>query len=482
MKNLPQLANQTNYLVAQILARRKLARANLDQFILHCRRGYSMQPFHRAICSVLQGVEEGRYQRVILSVPPQHGKSEIATRHFPAYLIGRNPARKVVVSSYGGSLAESFNRDAQRVMESEEFRQLFPKVCLPGRGEAVRNNSLVEIVNEDGVPTLGSIKAVGRGAGLTGFPMDIGIIDDPLKDRAEAQSSTIRESLWSWYTDVFETRMHNDSRQLIIQTRWHEDDLAGRVLARDGHYHPTDNPRGWMLINFEAIKTEHENPFDTRQVGEALWPERHNLEKLLAVKASNITTFNSLYQGDPKPNPENLVFPNWIKVESVPYCDVRFFGLDFGFSNDPTALTEIQRSGKNLYFNELLYETHLTNPDLSRRFELMGIRKGRDEIIADSSDPRSIEELKRLGWNIRGSTKGPDSINAGINKLDEFVCHYTARSVNLHAEVTHYEWITYNGKKTNEPIDAYNHLMDGIRGAVFTKYHGPGAVRIANRR
>ncbi len=241
--------------------RSELARRNFLDFVLYVRPNYEAQWFHRLICDTLDQFLRGEIKKLMIFMPPQHGKSELSTRLFPAYLLGKNPDVKTVVASYNATLASRFNRDIQRVIDSHEYNEVFPDTYLNESNVVttsesyLRNSEVFEIVGHDGF-----LKSVGRGGALTGTPVDVGIIDDPLKDRAEAMSPTIRESLWAWYEDVFETRLHNDSQQIIIQTRWHEDDLSGKLLARDGE--------DWHVLKLEAIK-ESDFDYDPREIGEA---------------------------------------------------------------------------------------------------------------------------------------------------------------------------------------------------------------------
>ena len=264
-------------------------------------------------------------------MPPQHGKSELTTRNFPAYLLGKNPNRKVVISTYNATKAKSFNRDVQRVIDTPEYHSVFPETTLSNLNVVtntdayLRNSEIFEIVGKRG-----SLKAVGRGGALTGDPVDIGIIDDPIKDRAEAVSPVIREKLWEWYIDVFCTRLHNQSQQLIILTRWHEDDLAGRLLAME--------PDEWEIIKLEAIK-ESQNEYDPRELGEALWPEKHSKERILKIKKNTPVTFDSLYQQDPK-IPEGIgIFWNRSVIEQNRVWDLpRFKRVVIG--EDPAGTEE----------------------------------------------------------------------------------------------------------------------------------------------
>lgn len=406
-----------------------------------------MQWFHQVIADHLDLVYAGKIKKLMIFVPPQHGKSELSTRSFPAYLLGRNPNLKLALISYNATLAEQFSGEIQRRIVGEEFKLLFPETRIgEKKGEAIRMAEFFQTVNCQGY-----VKAVGRGGSLTGTSVDIGIIDDPLKDRQEAQSSVIKEQLWNWYTDVFETRLHNGSAQVLIQTRWYDDDLAGRLLERDDD---------WTIIEFPAIREKAENSYDTRKEGEALWPEKHALEKLLRVKKNEPFTFESLYQQNPKPSVESLIYHDWQPCEFFPKdVDVLFSGLDFGFSNDPTALIRIAKLGNKLYLDEVIYQTGLTNSDLAKRIKLYPDKLG--EIYADSADPKSIEELRREGLPIKKAVKGNDSVNAGISKLREYEVYYTRRSKNIKKEVDNYQWMMVGGKQINKPIDDFNHCFVG---------------------
>ena len=142
----------------------------------------------------------------------------------------------------------------------------------------------------------GSFKTIGVGGSLTGEPVDMLIMDDLYKDAASAWSPVIRQNVADWYDTVASTRLHNDSQQLMVFTRWHMEDLAGRLLEQEGEYDPIDNPQGWTLISFPAIQNKPPSELDPRAEGEPLWPERHSLSKLLEIKERTPTVFESMYQ------------------------------------------------------------------------------------------------------------------------------------------------------------------------------------------
>lgn len=231
-------------------------------------------------------------------MPPQHGKSELVSRRLPAYMLGKNPDTKVVVASYSAYLAGRFNRDCQRIINSPEYMDVFPDTTLNRSiqfnpsNDYLKNTNIFEIVGHTGF-----YKAVGVGGALTGTPADVMIIDDPVKDNVEAMSPVYQQRNWNWYTDVVETRLHNDSQVLITQTRWHAEDLSGKLIAKMAD----EDGEVFEILKLEAIKETDTHPDDPREIGDALWPDKHSKEKTLKVKRKSLRTYTSLYQQDPRP-------------------------------------------------------------------------------------------------------------------------------------------------------------------------------------
>lgn len=329
----------------------KKARRGLSAFIRFTKPDYSQQWFHKEVCKVLDKFERGEIKKLMIFIPAQHGKSEISSRRFPAYALGCNPDRKIALCSYGAEHAQAFNRDVQRIIDDEEYYKVFPNTTLNASNIATSSKSgykrtanIFEVVDYHGF-----LKTVGVGGALTGTTVDIGIIDDPFKDREEAESGRIREKVWNWYTDVFETRLHNDSQQLMLFTRWHEDDLAGRVLERDG---VVEEGGEWVVIKFPAIREEgyHVSDYvnDPRKPGEALWPERHEAKKYFKMKDTSPRTYWSLAQQEPAPLEGNILKRESfqvVKIKDVPKEALRalkHFVADTAYTknsdNDPSAI------------------------------------------------------------------------------------------------------------------------------------------------
>lgn len=165
-----------------------------------------------------------------------------------------------------------------------------------------------------------------------------------------------------------------------------------------------------------------------------------------------------------------LILNNWFLCTDIPTGSrLIAAGLDFGFSNDETGCIEVYMQNGELWVNELIYETGLTNPDIANKLTAAGINKN-TEIIADSAEPKSIEELRRLGWRVTGAKKGADSIKHSIDILKRYRINITRQSVNLRKELARYKWrVDKTGKTLNEPIDSWNHLIDPLRYVALNK-------------
>ena len=315
------------------------ARNGLLPFTCATMPSFCPAEFHKYYYSVLTLFAERIIKKAMVFMPPQHGKSEGSTRRCPAYILGKNPDTKIAIVSYSSPKARKFNREIQRIIDSPEYAEIFPETRLNASnittvsGAWLRNADECEIVGHRG-----GFKTVGVGGPLTGEPVDVLIMDDIYKDAKTAWSAVVRAAIEDWYDTVAETRLHNDSQQLIVFTRWHELDLAGRLLEQQGIFNPLTNPNGWVVITYPEIKEGVPTEYDPRQDGEALWPERHNLEKLEAVRSRNPHVFESLYQQNPKPL-EGLMYENGFKeYEEIPatkkrivknYTDTADTGEDF---------------------------------------------------------------------------------------------------------------------------------------------------------
>lgn len=319
-------------------------------------------------------VEGGMYLAGLDLIPTHN--SEGSSRKLPAFMLGLDPDKKICIGSYAATIARDFNRDVQRIIDTPRYRELFPETYLNGSNVVtmantyLRNSDVIEMVGRKG-----SLRVVGRGGSLTSKTVDVSILDDVYKDYAEGNSPIVRNAAWKWYTTVVRTRLHNDSQELIVFTRWHDDDLIGRieksgetVIDIKSWDDVKDIPAGaWVRINFEGLKTGEPTEIDPREPGAALWDRRHSRVKLEGQRALDPVQFQCLYQGNPG-NAEGKLYRNPFRtyvdksewgtyVRSGNYTDVADEGDDFTFS----ACYDVYKSGNEAWneqkkrFEPILY-------------------------------------------------------------------------------------------------------------------------------
>lgn len=285
------------------------ARKHFGPFVQYTMPDYQSVWFNRELRKVLNEFAYGRIKKLMIFTGPQHGKSQLVSRHLPAFILGIHPTKQIAGVSYSGEFAKRFSRDSKRIIQSKEYRTLFPDTKINSSRrrdqDEVSTANMYEIIKHRGVH-----QTVGVGGLLTGIPVDIGIIDDIIKDSVEANSETTRQNHWDWYETVFDSRLHNNSQQLLTFTRWHEDDLAGRLLAQEADE--------WTIINLPVLYEDNERAWDKdpREVDEALWPEKHSKERMMAKREKNPRTFAALYQQRPAPADGLL-----INVDDFQYYD-----------------------------------------------------------------------------------------------------------------------------------------------------------------
>lgn len=235
-------------------------------------------PAHiRLIGFYLSKVVSGKIKRLIINMPPRHGKSQLVSRIFPLFLLGRNPKLNLILASYAVSLAERFTRWQREKILQKEFSDIFPRVHL----------SDIQKTKREWETTAGG-RFIGTGVGgpITGTGADIAIVDDPYKNFEEANSETVQEAVWDWFLSTFMTRLHTDASAIVIHTRWHSNDLTGKLLERDGD---VKDGGKWYVLKLPAIGRRG-----------ALWSDKFNLEYLNSIRASiGERLFMALYQQEP---------------------------------------------------------------------------------------------------------------------------------------------------------------------------------------
>lgn len=294
---------------------------------------YQMEWFHNEIAKELEkgynDLLNGKDVRLMIFMPPRHGKSDEATQKFPSWVLGKSPAMPIMVSSYSDELATDFGRLTRDIMGSTRYQVMFDTRL---RADAKATGKWI---TEQG----GGYSAVGVGGALTGRGFKIGIVDDPFKNREEADSSVIRDSRYKWYQSTFSTREEGNSMIIFILTRWHDDDLAGRILKDSEEAKKRGEPsEEWKIIEYKAIATE-DSP--KRKEGEALWPNKFPLDKLLAKKAvMGSYEFSALYQQTPIDEENRKFKQQWFQYRSME--DVRALDTYNVMTIDPRGKDDIK--------------------------------------------------------------------------------------------------------------------------------------------
>ena len=274
---------------ARLLLNRRSARTSLIGFTEQTNSRYETAPFHRQVAAKLEAVERGDIDRLMLMLPPRHGKSELASRRFPAFALGRDPARQFISVSATAELASDFGRDVRNVIAGQEYRTLF-ETTLADDSQA-RNKWHTDAG--------GIFYAIGIDGTVLGRGADIMLIDDPFATMADAQSDLQRKRVWDWYMGTAYNRLMPGGAIVVIGHRMHEDDLQGRLLAQQaaGGDH-------WEVLELPAISAD----------GGALWPERYDLAALERIKANTLSRFwSALYQQEPTPDTGDYFRVEWLK-------------------------------------------------------------------------------------------------------------------------------------------------------------------------
>lgn len=284
---------------ARELLRRREARESLLAFTEYTKPDFQAGAHHAEIASALEAVERRECDRLIIEAPPRHTKSELASRRFPAWYLGRHPSSQLIAATYSGDFALDFGRDVRAIVQDERYSNLFPDVQLAQDSKAANRWH----TTDGGVSVY-----VGVGGPITGRGAHVALIDDPFKNREEADSEVRRETVWKWYTSTLRTRLMPGGAIILILTRWHEDDLAGRLLDKQGRI---EDGGQWRVVELQAIANENTDE------EEALWPEWYPLEELKRIRNEiGPRDWSALYQQ--KPQPEEGTF---FKRENFEFYD-----------------------------------------------------------------------------------------------------------------------------------------------------------------
>jgi predicted phage terminase large subunit-like protein len=279
-------------MASKVLRSEDYAFSRLIAFAAYTNPTYQAAQHHRKIATALEAIEAGVIDRLMIFMPPRHGKSQLASRAFPAWYLGRNPTRQIIAASYNSDLAADFGRDVRNMVRSPDFANVFPGVTLRDDSQAANRMNTAQG---------GVYVAAGVGTAVTGRGAHVLLIDDPLKDREEADSERRRQVIDDWYKSTAFTRLMPSGAVVLIQTRWSDDDLAGRLLDREGD---VKDGGQWTVVELPAINA----------AGDALWPQWYDVAALRRIEGTiGPREWSALFQQKPQPDEGTYFQRDWFK-------------------------------------------------------------------------------------------------------------------------------------------------------------------------
>ncbi len=380
--------------------RRSSAGSSLIGFAKLTHHDYRPNWHHELLASKLEAVARGEIKRLVVSMPPRHGKSELATVRFAPWLLTQRPQASIITATYSGEFADDLGRKARAVLEMPDYGALWPRSALSADSRAVSRWQTV---------SGGSYFAVGVGGPLTGRGADLLLIDDPHKSRAEAESKVLRDAVYDWFRSTAFTRLEKGGAVVIIMTRWHQDDLVGRVLAEG---------EPWEVLSLPAIA---EVPDDYRQVGDALWPDKYPAEALGAIRSVvGEREWAALYQQRPAPLEGALFKPDALELIDAEPAGVEWVrAWDLGATangGDPTVGVKLGMwNGRPVIADVVRLQG---SPDeVERVLVATASRDGRDCEVDLPQDPgqagkAQVQYLTRClaGYRVSSSTESGDKV------------------------------------------------------------------------
>lgn len=397
--------------------RRRTAR---ERFTDYCEFVAPDEPpadHHNILCDALDDVVDGNLRRLMVFMPPGSAKSTYSTVRFPAYYLGKKGKKSIICGSYSGDLAESFGKKCRNLIDGDEHKELFPKCKLSDDTKAK---------GEWETSLGGGYKSCGVDGSVTGRRADLGLIDDPVKGRKEADSDTVKNTAWEWFKSDFLTRLKPEAAVVIIQTRWVEDDISGRILPDDWNGESGDfvgfDGQIWKVISIQAQAEKGLNDPLGREPGEYLWTdwftEDYWEETKAAQTAGDMRNWSALYQQRPSPEGGSFFKREWFKFyDKAPQYLNKYITHDDAVTEESEGedpdMTEIGVWGvdsddnlyalgwwsgmetMNLWIDELLDRAEAVKP-----FAIVG----ESGVIRRAAEPYLVKEMRnrktytRLEW------------------------------------------------------------------------------------
>lgn len=471
---------------AEVLHRMR-GREHLIDFTTYTLPKYKADPFHNLVASKLEAVERGEIKRLMIFAPPRHGKSELSTRRFPAYFMAKRPDRNVISASYNGDFATTFGREVRNIVSSEQFSTLHPEISIRSDNRAADEWELKQG---------GKYFAVGVGTGTTGKGAHLFLIDDPVKDRKEVESLGFRNDQWDWYRDVVYTRLEEEAAIVLTLTRWHYDDIAGRLidLMNEGKGLP------WEILNLPAIpivkKIKHEDgsaeeilnddgtvPGDAlgRKPKEPLAPNRFSYAALMdRAEVLGDRSFSALYQQQPMSADGGMFKAIWFPVATeLPAKRVRVRAWDFAASADGdwTVGVLMSKDTNGIFYIENVIRFRGSPLEVEKRVFQTAQNDGRSTTIVIPQDPGQAGKAQASNFIRRLAGYKIKAIRPTGSK-ETRAAAFAAQAEGGNVKMVKGSW---NQSFTDEletfPLGTYDDQVDASADA-FNELLGPRKARV----
>ena len=411
------------------LEQRKYKKKSLDdliEFCQHMQSDYKVGKHHRMLGDMLMDIEAGNKDRICVNIPPRHGKSQLVSIMFPAWFLGRNPGKKVMMVSHTTDLAVDFGRKVRNLIATDAYKSIFPDVAL-----AVDSKSAGRWNTSAG----GEYYACGIGSSIAGRGADLLLIDDPHSEQDVINGNfEVFEKAYEWFTYGARTRLMPGGSVAIIQTRWHMDDLTGRVVVDMSQNDKADQ---YEIVEFPAI-LEVPNKDDSGYTQKPLWPEFFDLDALLRTKASMPTfQWNAQYQQEPTAEEASIVKREWWQSwgdKKPPLCEYIIMSLDAAAeSHNRADFTALTTWGVFLNEETSVYNIILLN-SIKKRMEFPELKAlameeyakwEPDSFIVEkkNSGTALYQEMRRMGLPVQEYTphRGSGDKLARLNSVSDIV-------------------------------------------------------------
>jgi len=385
-------------------AKRELARRHLVDFARLIDPAFETAPHFELIAGKLEQVRRREIKRLMIFAPPRHGKSRITSEIFPAWALGVDPSEQFMVCSHTQNLADTFSRNVRNTIGMEQYASVFGSTRLSDDNATIQKWTLAGC-------TRPSMMAVGVGGSPTGHGAKVLVIDDPISNAEDAESVLAREATYRWYVDTIYPRLEPGAAIILMMQRWHEDDLAGRLLR--------DQDRGdrWEVVNLRAL-AEKDDPLK-RKAGAALWPTRYDVKALGQIRAVSPRGFEAKYQQRPRPAEGAMFKRGWLRIVDTCPVDLRWARYyDLAYSTKQSADNTATIAGA-LGADGVLY----LRRGRAGKLESPDARKLITDLMVSEPDTRHGVEAK-----IHGAPIVQDL------RREEKVAHVALAAVEIHAD------------------------------------------------